>query len=248
LKINPASAATLTDLAMEAYLPGIARTEVRPGVRAAAFRCLIERRATCLESYGREWVDKPLGISCRMPVLGGRHLNVAPSREETIALASAVPVTDQLRPRRLRHASQQPRHVLGLIELIMPNGITDLFKQMLRAMLHHQSELHAENDKLYLLIQRLIRHQFGRRLEQVTDVQLQFGSKGQEQTIAENNAGQDAAVVPPAKPCALRAARNHGHRPPTCSVMRWCSLPSPRRPCYGGTMRCIGEPCLILPA
>ncbi len=50
----------------------------------------------------------------------------------------------------------------------------DLLQQMLRTMLHQQSELHAENDKLRLLIQRLTRHQFGRRSEQLTDEQLQF--------------------------------------------------------------------------
>ena len=41
---------------------------------------------------------------------------------------------------------------------------------MLRQML---DELHAENDKLRLLIQRLTRHQFGRRSEQLTEEQLQ---------------------------------------------------------------------------
>ncbi len=80
-------------------------------------------------------------------------------------------------------------------------------------MLHQQSELHAENDKLRLLIQRLTRHQFGRRSEQLTDEQLQFGLEDLEQTIAENQAGQDAAVVPPAKPRVKRAARNHGALP-----------------------------------
>ena len=54
----------------------------------------------------------------------------------------------------------------------------DLLQQMLRTMLQQQSELHAENDKLRLLIQRLTRHQFGRRSEQLTDEQLQFGSGG----------------------------------------------------------------------
>ena len=76
----------------------------------------------------------------------------------------------------------------------------DLLQQMLRTMLHQQSELYAENDKLRLLIQRLTRHQFGRRSEQLTDEQLQFGLEDLEQAIAENRAGQDAAVMPPAKP------------------------------------------------
>jgi transposase len=47
-----------------------------------------------------------------------------------------------------------------------------ILQQMLR-------ELHAENDKLRLLIQRLTRHQFGRRSEQLTPEQLQFGLEDQ---------------------------------------------------------------------
>ena len=58
-----------------------------------------------------------------------------------------------------------------------------------------QGELHAENDKLRLLIQRLLRHQFGRRSEQLTGDQLQFGLEDLEQTIAENQAAQDAAAA-----------------------------------------------------
>ena len=76
----------------------------------------------------------------------------------------------------------------------------DLLQQMLRTMLHQRSELPAENNKLRLLIQRLTRHQFGRRSEQLTDEQLHFGLEDLKQTIAKNKAGQDAAVVPLAKP------------------------------------------------
>ena len=61
-----------------------------------------------------------------------------------------------------------------------------LLQQMLR-------ELSAENDKLRLLIQRFTRHQFGRRSEQLTPDQLQFGLEDQEQTVAEHQAAQDAA-------------------------------------------------------
>ena len=68
---------------------------------------------------------------------------------------------------------------------ILPNDPI-LLQQMLR-------ELYAENDKLRLLIQRFTRHQFGRRSEQLTDEQLQFGLEDQEQTVAEHQAAQDAA-------------------------------------------------------
>ena len=60
---------------------------------------------------------------------------------------------------------------------IDPDALPDdpaLLQQMLLALLQRQDELHAENDRLRLLIQRLGRHQFGRRSEQLTDEQLQL--------------------------------------------------------------------------
>lgn len=60
---------------------------------------------------------------------------------------------------------------------------------MLRTVLLQQGELHAENDKLHLLIQRLTRHQFGRRSEQLTPDQLQLALQELEQSIAANQAG-----------------------------------------------------------
>ena len=42
-----------------------------------------------------------------------------------------------------------------------------MLQQMLRILLLQHGELHAENDKLRLLIQRLTRHPFGRRSEQL---------------------------------------------------------------------------------
>jgi hypothetical protein len=80
---------TLRGAAMDPYLPAIAREAAQPSVRALAFRCLIERRASWFEGYTREWVDKPLGISRRVPVLGGRPLAAAVPREELVALAAA---------------------------------------------------------------------------------------------------------------------------------------------------------------
>ena len=100
----------------------------------------------------------------------------------------------------------------------LPDGPA-LLQQMLRTMLHQQGELHAENDKLRLLIQRLTRHQFGRRSEQLTAGQLQFGLEDLEQTVAENQAGQDAATDaagaadPQRKPRTSRPVRNHGALP-----------------------------------
>ena len=72
-----------------------------------------------------------------------------------------------------------------------------ILQQMLRDVVataaHQHGTLQAENDKLRLLIQRLLRQQFGRRSEQLSPDQLQLGLEDLEQSIAENQAGQDAA-------------------------------------------------------
>ena len=51
----------------------------------------------------------------------------------------------------------------------------------------------AEIDKLQLLIKRLLRQQFGRRSEQLSADQLQLALEDLEQTVAANEAAQDAA-------------------------------------------------------
>ncbi|MDR3387645.1 MAG: IS66 family transposase zinc-finger binding domain-containing protein, partial [Rudaea sp.] len=106
-------------------------------------------------------------------------------------------------------------------------------------------ELLAENDKLRLLIERLTRHQFGRRSEQLTAEQLQFGLEDQEQTIAEHQAAQDAAEPaddPKPRSRAARPTRNHGALPshlPRYEVV--IDADHAACPCCGGGMHCIGE-------
>jgi transposase len=122
-----------------------------------------------------------------------------------------------------------------------------VLQQMLR-------EARAENDKLYLLIQRLLRHRFGRRSEQLDPDQLQFGLEDLEQTIAENRAGRDAAN--PSKDQPRRAAppnRNHGALP--AHLARYeVVIDIERRdcPCCGGALHVIDElrtePLDIVPA
>ena len=115
---------------------------------------------------------------------------------------------------------------------------------MLRVLLHQQGELNAENDKLRLLIQRLTRQQFGRRSEQLTADQLQFGLEDLEQTIAENQAGQDAAEpTAPSKPADIkRPARNHRALPAHLPRYEVVIDAAPEAcPCCGGTMHSIGE-------
>ena len=124
---------------------------------------------------------------------------------------------------------------------IDPDALPDdpvVLRQMLR-------ELHAENDKLRLLIRRLTRHQFGRRSERLSAERLQLGLEDLEQTAAENQAGRDAAE--PAgdrkpKPRADRPARNHGALPahlPRYEVVVDVE-PAPC-PCCGGALHRIGE-------
>jgi transposase len=118
-----------------------------------------------------------------------------------------------------------------------------ILQQMLRAVVHQQSELHAENDKLRLLIQRLLRHQFGRRSEQLTGDQLQFGLEDLEQTIAENQAAQDAAAAGKyQRRRDARPDRNHGALPahlPRYEVV--IDVENRDCPCCGGALHAIGE-------
>ena len=106
-------------------------------------------------------------------------------------------------------------------------------------------ELLAENDKLRLLIQRFTRHQFGRRSEQLTPDQLQFGLEDQEQTVAEHQTARDAAEATSGRqpqPRLRRPVRNHGALPshlPRYEVV--IDTDHTACPCCGGAMHCIGE-------
>jgi transposase len=65
-----------------------------------------------------------------------------------------------------------------------------------------------------VLIQRLTRHQFGRRSEQLSPDQLQLGLEDLEQAIAANQAAQDAiGVGVTRKPRPEQPGRNHGALP-----------------------------------
>ena len=131
---------------------------------------------------------------------------------------------------------------------IDPDALPDdpaLLQRMLRAVLLQQTELHAENDKLRLLIQRLTRQQFGRRSEQLSAEQLHFGLEDLEQTVAQNQAAQDAATAsgtPGRTPRAEPRVRNHGALPahlPRYEVV--IDAEHDACPCCGGPMHSIGE-------
>ena len=104
-----------------------------------------------------------------------------------------------------------------------------LLQQMLREVVTaaHTSRRAARRERqAALLIQRLLRHQFGRRSEQLTADQLQFGLEDLEQTIAENQAGQDAAEpIGDARPNGAAAQTRRTaimvRYRRTCRAMRW---------------------------
>ena len=115
---------------------------------------------------------------------------------------------------------------------------------MLRAVVLQQGELAAENDKLRLLIQRLTRHQFGRRSEQLTPDQLQLALEELEQAVAANQAGQAAAAAAglTRKPRTEAPGRNHGALPahlPRYEVM--VDIEDRACPCCGQVLHAIGE-------
>ncbi len=129
---------------------------------------------------------------------------------------------------------------------IDPDALPDdaaVLQQMLRTVLLQRGELHAENDKLRLLVQRLMRHQFGRRSEQLSPDQLQLGLEDLEQTIAANQAAQDAIEAGVTRrPRPEPAARNHGALPahlPRYEVV--IDVEDRDCPCCGKALTPIGE-------
>jgi transposase len=107
------------------------------------------------------------------------------------------------------------------------------------------AEREAEIDKLRLLIQRLLRHRFGRRSEQMDPDQLQLGLEDLEQSIAAHQAAQDA-TDPGVSQHRLRretgSDRNHGALP--AHLPRYEALIDIERrdcPCCGSALHPIGE-------
>ncbi|MFC7691313.1 IS66 family transposase [Paeniroseomonas aquatica] len=123
-----------------------------------------------------------------------------------------------------------------------PALLQQMLRDMVAAAAHQHGALQAENDKLRLLIQRLLRQRFGRRSEQLSPDQLQLGLEDLEQAVAENEAGQDAADAQAGRRRPAPPRRNHGALPehlPRYEVL----IDVERRdcPCCGGTLHAIGE-------
>jgi len=107
------------------------------------------------------------------------------------------------------------------------------------------SERDAEIEKLRLLIQRLLRHQFGRRSEKLSPDQLQLGLEDLEQDIAANEAAQGEKASQDGQARSRRRAeaeRNHGALPshlPRYEVL--IDVDNRDCPCCGGALHPIGE-------
>ncbi|MGH6678905.1 MAG: IS66 family transposase [Bradyrhizobium sp.] len=107
------------------------------------------------------------------------------------------------------------------------------------------TELTVENDRLRALIQKLLRHRFGRRSEQLSPDQLNLAIEDIEQEIAEHNAAEDAKEQSEETLRRRRAAhprRNLGALPghlPRDEVV--IDVDSKQCPCCGGTLHLIDE-------
>ena len=129
-----------------------------------------------------------------------------------------------------------------------PATLQQMLREMVAAAEQQQAALQereAEIDKLRLLIQRLLRQQFGRRSEQISPDQLQLGLEDLEQSIAEAQAAQEATNLVGSQPRQRRETgsnRNHGALP--AHLPRYEVLIDVERrdcPCCGGTLHPIGE-------
>jgi transposase len=115
----------------------------------------------------------------------------------------------------------------------------DVLQRMLREVV---PELQTENEKLWLLIQRLLRHRYGPRSEKLDLDQLQLMLEDAEQGAAEAGAAADAAAPSERRRRTTPAQRNRGALPahlPRYEVV--IDIAHKDCPCCGGTLHVIGE-------
>src|SRR3954454_4493797 len=104
---------------------------------------------------------------------------------------------------------------------IDPDALPDdaaILQQMLRTLLLEHGELHAENEKLRLLVQKFVRHQFGRRSEQLSPDQVQLGLERPSPQIKPGKTRLRGSHASPARsrPLATTALCRR-----TCRATRW---------------------------
>ena len=115
----------------------------------------------------------------------------------------------------------------------------DVLQQMLREVV---PELQAENEKLWQLIQRLLRHRYGPRSEKLDLDQLQLVLEDAEQSAAESEAAKDAAEPTERRQRIEVANRNRGALPahlPRYEVV--IDIENKQCPCCGGALHVIGD-------
>jgi transposase len=103
-------------------------------------------------------------------------------------------------------------------------------------------ELLAENERMWQLIQRFLRHQYGPRSEQVDLDQLRLALEDQEQDAAESEAAKEAAAPSERRRRTTAANRNRGALPahlPRYEVV--VDVESKDCPCCGGRLHLVGE-------
>src|SRR3954447_3850117 len=103
-------------------------------------------------------------------------------------------------------------------------------------------KLQAENEKLWQLIQRLLRHRYGPRSEKLDIDQLQLVLEDEEQSAAESDAAKDAAEPTKRRRRTVAANRNRGALPahlPRYEVV--IDIESKECPCCGGALHMIGD-------
>jgi transposase len=132
-----------------------------------------------------------------------------------------------------------PHHYGVPIDLAALPDEPDVLQRMLREVV---PGLQAENEKLWLLIQRLLRHRYGPRSEKLDLDQLQRVLEDAEQVAAGGEAAADAEASPERRRRTAPAQRNRGALPahlPRYAVV--IDIEHKDCPCYGGTLHVIGE-------
>ena len=103
-------------------------------------------------------------------------------------------------------------------------------------------ELQAENEKLWQLIQRLLRHRYGPRSEKLDLDQLQLVLEDAEQSAAEDGAAKEATEPAERQRRTATANRNRGALPahlPRYEVV--IDIESKECPCCGAALHVIGD-------
>jgi hypothetical protein len=130
-------------------------------------------------------------------------------------------------------------HGVVQIDLTALPDDPDRLQRMLREVV---PELQAENEKLWQLIQRLLRHRYGPRSEKLDLDQLQLVLEDAEQSVAESDAAKDAAEPPERRRRIEVANRNRGTLPahlPRYEVV--IDIENRQCPCCDGALHVIGE-------